>query len=81
MLSHIVMTFARYGHLSYGHDWPLWQAILISWAIALLEYFLAVPAHRLGYQVFSEFPLKSIQEVMTILVFIVFVLKEKLAWN
>ena len=81
MLSHIVMTFAKYRHLIYGHDWPLWQAILISWAIALLEYFLAVPAHRLGYQVFSGFPLKSIQEVITILVFIVFVLKEKLAWN
>jgi uncharacterized protein (DUF486 family) len=84
MLSNIFMTFAWYGHLKYGHDWPLWQAILVSWAIALIEYCLAVPANRLGYQVFSGFQLKILQEVITIVVFIVFgmfFLKEKLAWN
>ena len=47
--SNLFMTFAWYGHLKYGHDWPLWQAVLVSWAIALLEYCLAVPANRLGY--------------------------------
>jgi uncharacterized protein (DUF486 family) len=36
--SNIFMTFAWYGHLKYGHDWPLWKAILVSWGIALLEY-------------------------------------------
>jgi uncharacterized protein len=70
--------------LKYGHGWPLWKAILVSWAIALLEYCLAVPANRLGYGEFSGFQLKVIQEVVTLIVFIVFAitfLKEKLAWN
>jgi len=82
--SNIFMTFAWYGHLKYGHDWPLWKAILISWAIALLEYCLAVPANRLGYLEFSGFQLKIIQEVVTLVVFMVFAmtfLKEKFAWN
>ena len=83
-LSNVFMTFAWYGHLKYGHDWPLWKAILVSWAIALIEYCLAVPANRLGYGQFSGFQLKIIQEVGTIVVFIGFAimfLKEKLAWN
>ena len=83
-LSNIFMTFAWYGHLKYGHAWPLWKAILVSWAIALFEYCLAVPANRLGFAHFSGFQLKIIQEVITITVFIVFALtflKEKLAWN
>jgi uncharacterized protein (DUF486 family) len=83
-LSNCFMTFAWYGHLKYGHAWPLWKAILVSWAIALVEYCLAVPANRLGYGEFSGFQLKIIQEVVTIIVFIVFAiafLKEKLAWN
>jgi len=78
------MTFAWYGHLKYGHSWPLWKAILVSWGIALLEYCLAVPANRFGYVHFSGYQLKIIQEVITILVFIMFAttfLKEKLAWN
>jgi hypothetical protein len=82
--SNAFMTFAWYGHLKYGHDWPLWKAILVSWGIALFEYCLAVPANRLGYGHFSGYQLKIIQEVVTILVFIVFAttfLKEKLAWN
>jgi hypothetical protein len=36
--SNVFMTFAWYGHLKYGHDWPLWKAILVSWGIALIEY-------------------------------------------
>jgi hypothetical protein len=83
-LSNIFMTFAWYGHLKYGHDWPLWKAVLVSWLIAFLEYCLAVPANRLGYVEFSGFQLKIIQEVVTITVFVAFAilfLKEKLAWN
>ena len=83
-MSNIFMTFAWYGHLKYGHAWPLWKAILVSWAIALFEYCLAVPANRLGYGEFSGFQLKVIQEVVTLTVFIIFAitfLKEKLAWN
>lgn len=82
--SNCFMTFAWYGHLKYGHTWPLWKAILVSWAIALVEYCLAVPANRLGFGEFSGFQLKVIQEVVTLIVFIVFAitfLKEKLAWN
>src|SRR5580698_4855537 len=83
-LSNIFMTFAWYGHLKYGHDWPLWKAIVVSWGIALFEYCLAVPANRLGFGEFTGFQLKIIQEVVTLSVFIVFALtflKEKLAWN
>jgi uncharacterized protein len=72
MLSNVFMTFAWYGHLKYGHDWPLWKAILVSWSIALIEYCLAVPANRLGFLRFSGFQLKIMQEVITISVFIVF---------
>ncbi len=82
--SNVFMTFAWYGHLKYGHDWPLWKAVLVSWCIALLEYCLAVPANRLGFGRFSGFQLKIIQEAVTLTVFIVFALtflKEKLAWN
>jgi uncharacterized protein (DUF486 family) len=82
--SNIFMTVAWYGHLKYGHAWPLWKAILVSWAIALLEYCLAVPANRLGYGEFSGFQLKIVQEVVTLIVFMGFAvlfLKEKLAWN
>ena len=82
--SNVFMTFAWYGHLKYGHAWPLWKAILVSWGIALFEYCLAVPANRFGYVHFSGYQLKIIQEVITIIVFIVFAttfLKEKLAWN
>ena len=84
LLSNVFMTVAWYGHLKYGHAWPLWKAILVSWAIALLEYCLAVPANRLGYAQFSGFQLKIIQEVVTLFVFAIFAvtfLKEKLAWN
>ncbi len=84
LASNVFMTFAWYGHLKYGHDWPLWKAILVSWAIALLEYCLAVPANRLGYAHYSGFQLKIIQEVITLAVFMGFAvmfLKEKLAWN
>ena len=83
-LSNVFMTFAWYGHLKYGHDWPLWKAILVSWAIALLEYCLAVPANRLGYGEFSGFQLKIIQEVITLMVFVgfaCFYFKTWPAWN
>jgi uncharacterized protein len=82
--SNIFMTFAWYGHLKYGHEWPLWKAIVVSWAIAFFEYCLAVPANRLGFSRFSGFQLKIIQEVVTLIVFMGFAitfLKEKLAWN
>ena len=82
--SNVFMTFAWYGHLKYGHAWPLWKAVLVSWLIALVEYCLAVPANRIGFVQFSGFQLKIIQEAVTLTVFVVFAitfLKERLAWN
>ena len=84
IISNVFMTVAWYGHLKYGHDWPLWKAIAISWGIALLEYCLAVPANRLGFGEFTGFQLKIIQEVITLVIFVVFAvlfLKERFAWN
>ena len=84
LCSNVFMTFAWYGHLKYGHAWPLWKAILVSWGIALLEYCLAVPANRIGYVRFSGFQLKILQEAVTLVVFMGFAvtfLKERLAWN
>jgi uncharacterized protein (DUF486 family) len=82
--SNVFMTFAWYGHLKYGHGWPLWKAILVSWLIALVEYCFAVPANRLGFGRFSGFQLKILQEAVTLSVFVVFAaafLKERLSWN
>jgi uncharacterized protein (DUF486 family) len=82
--SNVFMTIAWYGHLKYGHDWPLWKAVLVSWLIAFIEYCLAVPANRLGYGAFTGFQLKILQEAITLSVFLVFALlflKEKIAWN
>ena len=84
LASNVFMTIAWYGHLKYGHDWPLWKAIVISWGIAFVEYCLAVPANRFGYGQFTGFELKIIQEVVTLAVFSVFAimfLKERFAWN
>lgn len=69
--SNVFMTFAWYGHLKFPNK-PLLIVIGVSWAIALLEYCLAVPANRIGYQVYSAAQLKTIQEVITLSVFVVF---------
>ena len=67
-LSNIFMTFAWYGHLKFTTK-PLAIVILASWAIAFIEYCLAVPANRIGHQVYSTAELKTMQEVITIIVF------------
>jgi uncharacterized protein (DUF486 family) len=82
-LSNVFMTFAWYGHLNFKSA-PLYAVILISWGIAFFEYCLAVPANRIGHQVYSAAQLKTIQEVITLTVFAVFsvvFLKESLSWN
>ena len=82
-LSNIFMTFAWYGHLKY-RSLPLWQVILASWGIAFVEYCFQVPANRYGYSHFSAAQLKTMQEVITLLVFCafsVFYLGEELKWN
>jgi uncharacterized protein len=81
--SNIFMTFAWYGHLKYKTS-ALWIAVLASWSIAFFEYWLAVPANRIGSEVYSAAELKTVQEVITLLVFAgfsVLYLKEPLGWN
>ena len=82
-LSNIFMTFAWYGHLRYkGVALPL--VILTSWGIAFFEYLLQVPANRIGYGYFSAAELKTIQEVISLTVFMLFStfwLQESLRWN
>jgi uncharacterized protein len=82
-ISNVFMTLAWYGHLNYK-DRPLVLVVLASWGIAFVEYCFAVPANRYGHAVYSAAELKTIQEVITLLVFAafsVFVLKEPLGWN
>ncbi|MDX1948886.1 MAG: DMT family protein [Rickettsiales bacterium] len=81
--SNIFMTFAWYGHLKYKSA-PLLLVIFISWAIAFFEYCLQVPANRLGSSVFSAVQLKTIQEIITLIVFAVFsvyYLGQEIKWN
>ncbi|MBP6671995.1 MAG: DMT family protein [Bacteroidetes bacterium] len=81
--SNIFMTFAWYGHLKFK-DVALWKVILISWGIAFFEYCLMVPANRNGYGTFSAVQLKTIQEIITLVVFSffsIFYLKEEFRWN
>ena len=83
LVSNIFMTFAWYGHLKYRSS-PLLLAIIASWGIAFFEYCFQVPANRIGYDRFTGAQLKTIQEVITLVVFSVFsvvYLKEQLRWN
>jgi uncharacterized protein len=82
-VSNIFMTIAWYGHLKYKNS-PLWAAIVVSWLIAFVEYCFQVPANRIGSYQFSTAQLKTIQEVITLVVFSVFsvlYLKEEFKWN
>lgn len=81
LVSNVFMTFAWYGHLKLqtsgiSTNWPLYAIILFSWGIALLEYCFQVPANRIGYQgnggPFSLMQLKVMQEVITLVVFVLF---------
>lgn len=83
VLSNAFMTLAWYGHLKFS-TWKTFEKaglitlILMSWGIALFEYFFQVPANRIGYSAnggpFSLFQLKVLQEVITLLVFVIFTL-------
>jgi uncharacterized protein (DUF486 family) len=70
--SNVFMTFAWYAHLRNLRDRAWWVAAVISWAIALFEYLLQVPANRIGYTTFSLGQLKILQEVITLSVFVPF---------
>lgn len=68
LASNIFMTFAWYGHLKFTAP-SLWVVVVASWGIAFFEYCLAVPANRIGHQVYSAAELKTMQEVITLVVF------------
>jgi uncharacterized protein (DUF486 family) len=77
------MTFAWYGHLKHKST-ALWIVILVSWGIAFFEYCFQVQANRIGHGVYNAAQLKTIQEVITLIVFSffsVFYLKEQFKWN
>lgn len=81
--SNVFMTFAWYGHLKFTHR-PLLLVILVSWGIAFFEYCLQVPANRIGYTVYNPAQLKTIQEIITLIVFMafsVFWLGASIKWN
>ncbi|PWK72613.1 hypothetical protein C8K44_10553 [Aminobacter sp. AP02] len=81
--SNVFMTFAWYGHLKFKAA-PLYAAVIFSWLIAFFEYWLAVPANRIGHEVYTAAELKTMQEVITLSVFVifsVFYLKEGITWN
>lgn len=83
LVSNIFMTIAWYGHLKYKSS-PLFWVIIVSWLIAFVEYCFQVPANRIGHYQFTAAQLKTIQEVITLMVFSVFsviYLKEDLKWN
>jgi uncharacterized protein (DUF486 family) len=83
IMSNVFMTFAWYGHLKFKTA-PLYAAVLFSWGLAFFEYWLAVPANRIGHQTYSAAELKTMQEVITLAVFVVFsvfYLKEAITWN
>ncbi len=71
LVSNVFMTFAWYGHLKFENR-PLYLVILVSWLIALAEYCFAVPANRIGHAVYNAAELKTMQEVITLVVFSVF---------
>ena len=81
--SNVVMNLAWYGHLKFPHK-ALWVAVLAAWGLAFFEYCLAVPANRIGHGVYTTAELKTLQEVITLIIFAgfaVFWLGEKLTAN
>ncbi len=82
-ISNVFMTFAWYGHVKFKGA-ALWIVILVSWGIALFEYCFQVPANRIGHEYYDAAQLKTMQEVITLIVFSIFsvtYLKENLKWN
>ena len=83
LASNVFMTFAWYGHLKFT-DRPLWLVIIASWGIAFFEYCLQVPGNRIGYRVYEPAQLKTVQEIITLTVFVVFsvaYLHAPIKWN
>lgn len=84
IMSNTFMTCAWYGHLKFLNHRSLWLVILIAWSLAFFEYCFQVPANRIGYRFLDGYQLKILQEIITLMVFVVFaklVLGEEMKWN
>ena len=85
IVSNLFMTVAWYWHLKGGMSKPLFTVIMITWAIAFVEYCFAVPANRIGYASgFTPGQLKILQEAIALTIFggfMVLVLGEALSWR
>jgi len=84
VISNFIMMVAWYGHLRSLASAPMWVVVVVSWAIALLEYCFAVPANRIGSKTMNLAQLKIMQEAISLLVFIpfsIFLMKSPISWN
>ena len=83
IIANLFMTIAWYGHLKFKSA-SMWMIIVVSWAIAFIEYCFQVPANRIGYEYFTVTQLKVMQEIITLVVFAGFSIlyfKESFKWN
>ena len=84
IVSNLFMSYAWYGHLRTMGDAPLWKVVFVSWFIALFEYFVMIPANRIGAKTMSLEQLKITQEVISLAIFVPFsilVMKQPISWN
>jgi hypothetical protein len=84
VVSNVFMTYAWYGHLRDFASRPLWMVVLLAWGVAFFEYCFQVPANRLGYRHYTAIELKTIQEIVSLSVFLLFsvvYLRETVRWN
>lgn len=84
VVSNLVMLYAWYGHLRSMEGSPVWQVVVVSWAIALGEYCFMIPANRMGARTMTLEQLKITQEAVALLTFVPFslvVMKQGVTWN
>ena len=83
-ISNVFMTYAWYGHLKDMKNAPWFQAVILSWLVAFFEYCFQVPANRIGKEQLSLVQLKTIQEVITLVIFVAYsywYAGEGIRWN
>ena len=83
-VSNLVMLYAWYGHLRTMAGAPVWAVVLVSWAIALVEYSFMIPANRIGPKTMTLEQLKIVQEAVALLAFVPFsvlVMRQPIGWN
>ena len=83
-VSNLIMLYAWYGHLRTMAGAPVWAVVLVSWAIALVEYSFMIPANRIGSKTMTLEQLKIVQEAVALLAFVPFsvlVMRQPIGWN